>query len=127
MRGNYLERFFEMFEDWKKELNHNYHSTGFKFKFFNDEEATAKDQDCITERFYPAIAYREKISFINSTTKAKDPNILGKMQAPCNSNIGKGFNSDEIRYKFAFYTSLYAIEHIIKDTDRNRCINLDFV
>ena len=126
MRGNYLERFFDMFEDWKKELNHNYHNSGFRFKFFNDNEATAEGQDYITERFHPAIAYREK-SIFSSIAKVKDPEILGKMQAPCNSNIGKGFNSDEIRYKFAFYTSLYAIEHIIKDTDKNRCINLDFV
>ena len=126
MKGNYLEQFFDMFEKWKEELNSKFHISGFRFKFFNENEATAEEQDIITERFYPAIAYREK-SIFSSTAKVKDPDILGKMQASCNSNIGKGFNSDETRYKYAFYTSLYAIEHILKDSDKNRCINLDFV
>ena len=46
------------------------------------------------------------------------------MQAPAIK--GDGFNSDETRFRYAFYTTLYAIEHMIKDSGNIKCINLTF-
>lgn len=126
MMGKYLDSFFDLFEQWKKELNHDYHSGGFKFRFFDDTQASSSEQNYITQRFYPRIDHQVSGGFFNRETQPQDPNILGKMQSIVNKNIGDGFKSDEVRQKFAFYTSLYAIEHIINDSDKNRCINLEF-
>ena len=126
MMGTYLASFINLYEEWKKELNHDYHNSGFKFRFFDDAQASSGDQNYITQRFYPSIAHKVNGGLFSRGDRVKDPEILAKMQSPYNSNINKGFTSDEIRQKYAFYTSLYAIEHIIKDSDNKRCINLQF-
>ena len=74
--------------------------------------------------FFPKISHISK-GFLRGNSIV-DPKILGKMQGKANEHNKKGFTNDDMRYKFAFYTSLFAIEHIVTDRNNDQCINLAF-
>ena len=124
LMATYLTPFLDDFEHWKQELQHPSHNNGFKFRFFNDNEAAGSTQGYVTQHFYPSIANTVNKGLIKKTEETIDPKIINKMQAPAIK--GDGFNSDETRFRYAFYTTLYAIEHMIKDSGNIKCINLTF-
>ena len=126
MMGTYLKDYFEQYEQWVSELQSPCHSKGFQFHFF-DAKSAKDDSEAdirIGNYFIPKISHISK-GFLRGNSIV-DPKILGKMQGKANEHNKKGFTNDDMRYKFAFYTSLFAIEHIVTDTNNDQCINLAF-
>lgn len=124
LMATYLSLFFEHFEQWKGELRSSAHDSGFKFRFFNDDEASWNSQEYVTQLFYPSVANTKIEGIFKKEVKIIDPKIINKMQKPAVK--GEGFNSDDNRFRYAFYTTLYAIEHMLKDNGAEKCINLTF-
>ncbi len=126
MMGTYLRDYFDLYKKWVDELQSTCHSRGFQFHFF-DAESAKHDSEAdirIGNYFFPKISHISRGRF--SGDRVVDPKILGKMQGKANEHNRNGFSNDDMRYKFAFYTSLFAIEHIVMDKDNNQCINLAF-
>lgn len=128
MMGTYLRDYFELYEEWVKELQSPCHSKGLQFHFFDSKSAAADNEadTRIGQYFFPKISHISSNLWGLGGTSIVDPKILGKMQDEAIEHNKKGFTNDDMRYKFAFYTSLYAIEHIVQDEGNDQCINLAF-
>lgn len=127
MMGQFLGDYFALYDEWVKELQSNYHSDGFKFKFF-DLSSAYDDPDAdrrIGSYFNPPISFETK-SWGLGRASIVDPKILAKMQDKDNEHKTDKLSTNESIYQFAFYTSLYAIEHIIADSGNKQCINLNY-
>ena len=125
LMGSVLNGFLSDFQGWKQELKCDANNF-FKFRFFNDEETydVVKEERNITTRFFPSIAQRcSRFGFMETTV---DPNFAKLMNDPAVEHHKDGLTNDRIRQQFAFFTSLYTIEHIVSDTDKNKKINLEF-
>jgi len=114
-----LGDFLSGFAQWQKELTgdvldgKNVHKGAFPFKFFDVAEEKAENQNDITRHFKPSVAYVSNGFF--SKNKVADPGILEKMQTLKVSHSSDSFTDDGARFRYALYTSLYAIEHIVND------------
>lgn len=121
MKSQYLDAFLSEYKIWQKELMRDEHREGFQFRYFNIGEASAIEQSTITNRFYPSIDHKGRRNHVT------DPLILDKMQNLRNKNGGDKFNQDLERYKYAFFTTIYAVEHVVNGTNKEQCININFV
>lgn len=120
LKATYIDGFVTEYEKWKTELMDPRHLEGFLFRYFNDQEATVDEQSTITNRYWPPIVHEGRRGSIT------DPGILDKMQNLKNSNGGDSFNVDLARYKYVFFTIIYAIEHIVGGENKEKCININF-